>query len=167
MVTGALFLTLVLLAMLLGAFIYQIVTTPLAAVDAPTLVRAAAAAPPAPVPPARQPRAATFPAPAAGQPGHAGTVTGPAPVASPPRPARGPRSWVAATLVIAGLAAVIIGGGLFVRIAHGTACSHQAVEVCSQGFVLLTGTQLSGGALAVAGLSSVLAGIFLALRYRS
>ena len=66
---------------------------------------------------------------------------------------------------IAGLAAVIIGGWLFLRIAHGAAaCSRQAIEVCSQGFVLLAGVQLAGGAIAVAGISCVVMAIVLALR---
>jgi hypothetical protein len=70
-----------------------------------------------------------------------------------------------AALTIAGLAAILIGGWLFLRIAHGAAvCSHQAIQVCSQGYVLLTGTQLAGGAIAVAGMVSVIIAIVLALR---
>jgi hypothetical protein len=146
MVTGVLFLMLVLLASLLAAFIYQIVTTPLTAVDVPTLVRSAAApSAPAPALPVRPPRVRTVPA------------------ATGPGASRGLRSWSAAALAIAGLAAIIIGGGLFLHIAHG-ACTHQAIEVCSQGFVLLTGTQLAGGAIAVAGIGSVVVAIVLALR---
>jgi hypothetical protein len=155
MVTGVLFLALVLLALLLAAFIYQIVTTPLAAVDAPTLIRSAAAASaPAPALPVRRPRARTVPA-----------ATGPAPGTSPPGASRRLQSWSAAALAIAGLAAVIIGGWLFLHIAHGAAaCSRQAIEVCSQGFVLLTGAQLAGGAIAVAGMGAVVMAIVLALR---
>ena len=59
MVTGALFLMLVLLASLLAAFIYQIVTTPLTAVDAPTVARAAAASAAAPELPVRRSRVYT------------------------------------------------------------------------------------------------------------
>ena len=153
MVTGVLFFMLVLLASLLAAFIYQIVTTPLTPVDAPTLVRSAAASSaPAPALPARPRRARA---------GHA--ATRPAPGAYPPGGAHRARSWSAAALAIAGLAAVIIGGWLFLHIAHG-ACSHQTIEVCSQGFVLLTGTQLAGGAIAVAGIGSVAIAIAVALR---
>jgi hypothetical protein len=147
MVTGVLFLMLVLLALLLAAFIYQIVTTPLTAVDAPTLIRSAAApSAPAPALPVsrRRPRVRTVPA------------------ATGPGTSRRLQSWSAAALAIAGLAAVIIGGWLFLHIAHG-ACS-QTIEVCSQGFVLLTGTQLAGGAIAVAGIGSVVMAIVLALR---
>jgi hypothetical protein len=153
MVTGVLFLMVVLLALLLAAFIYQIVTTPLIAVDAPTLMRSAAA-PSAEVPalPVRRSRARTVPA-----------ATGSASGASAPGASRRLQSWSAAALAIAGLAAVIIGGWLFLHIAHG-ACSHQAIEVCSQGFVLLTGAQLAGGAIAVAGIGSVVMAIVLALR---
>ena len=45
MVTGVLVLMLVLLASLLAAFIYQIATTPVPAVDAPMLLKSAAAGP--------------------------------------------------------------------------------------------------------------------------
>jgi hypothetical protein len=146
MVTGVLFLMLVLLASLLAAFIYQIVTTPLTAVDVPTLVRSAAApSAPAPALPVRPPRVRTVPA------------------ATGPGTSRRLQSWSAAALAIAGLAAIIIGGWLFLHIAHG-ACSHRAIEVCSQGFVLLTGTQLAGGAIAVAGIGAVVVAIAVALR---
>ncbi len=155
MVTGVLFFMLVLLASLLAAFIYQIVTTPLTPVDAPTLVRSAAASSaPAPALPARPRRARA---------GHA--ATRPAPGAYPPGGAHRARSWSAAALAIAGLAAVIIGGSLFLHIARGAAVwSNNAIEVCSQGFVLLTGTQLAGGAIAVAGIGSVAIAIAGALR---
>jgi hypothetical protein len=155
MVTGVLFLALLLLVLLLAAFVYEIVTTPLAAVDAPTLVRTAAAGPaPAPAPPVRQQRAATLP-----------TATGPSIGASPRGAAGRLQSSGVAALTIAGLAAILIGGWLFLRIAHGAAvCAHQAFQVCSQGYVLLTGTQLAGGAIAVAGMVSVIIAIVLALR---
>lgn len=149
MVTGVLFLMVVLLALLLAAFIYQIVTTPLIAVDAPTLMRSAAASSAeAPALPVRRSRARTVPGSAS------------APVTS-----RRVQSWIAGALAVAGLAAVIIGGWLFLHIAHGAAaCSHLAIEVCSQGFVLLTSTQLAGGAVAVAGIGSVVIAAVLAVR---
>jgi len=151
MVSGALFLMLVLMGLLLAAFIYQIATTPLTAVDAPTLVRSAAAASaPAPELPVRLSRA-----PATG-PAHRTAASG----ASRTLP-----SWSATVLTIAGLAGVVIGGWLFLHIAHGgAACSRQAIEICSQGFVLLTGTQLAGGALAVAGMGALVMAVVLALR---
>ena len=152
MATGGLFLMLVLLVLLLVAFIYQIATTPLTAVDAPSLVRSAAAqTAPAPALPVRRRRAATLPAQA--------------PRAAARRTSRRVQSWTTAALAIGGLAAIALGGWLFLHIAHGAAvCTHQAIEVCSQGFVLLTGTQLAGGALAVAGMTSLIAAIVLALR---
>ena len=151
MVTAVLFLMLALLALLLAAFIYQIVTTPLTAVNAPTLIRSAAASAPAQALPVRQPRV-----PAA---------TGQAPGTSTPGASRRLQSRGAAALAIVGVAAAAIGGWLFLRVAHGAAaCSHQAIEVCSQGFVLLTGTQLAGGAIALAGISFVVIAIVLALR---
>ena len=155
MVTGVLFLMLALLALLLVTFIYEIATTHVAAVDAPTLVRSAAAPPaPAPVLPVRQSRARTFPA-----------GSRPARGTAPPRAARGLRSRGAAALTIGGLAALVIGGWLFLRIAHGAVpCSSRAIEVCSQGFVLLTGTQLAGAGIAVAGVISVVVAIVLAQR---
>lgn len=154
MATGVLLLMLVLLAFLLGAFIYQIITTPLAAVDAPTLARSAAASS---VAAASVPAAPALPrVPAASGPAHGAAAPGIA--------ARMP-SWSPAALAIAGLVAVVIGGGLFIRIAHGAAaCSPRAIEICSQGFVLLTGTQLAGGAIAMAGLISIAIAIVLALR---
>lgn len=147
MVTGALFLMVAVLALLLAAFIYEIITTPLTAVDAPTLVRSAAAASAADLaPPVTLP---TVPA-----------ATGPAPGTSRRLP-----SWSAPALAIAGLAAVIIGGWLFLRIAHGAAgCAHPAIEVCSQGYVLLTGTQLAGGVIAIAGLGALVIAIARAMR---
>ena len=152
MVTGALFLMLVVLVTLLAAFIYEIVTTPLAAVDAPSLVRSAAAASAAaPAPPVRQ--------------RHAATGTGPAHGAYPPGTSRRLQSWLATALTIGGLAAVVIGGVLFLRIAHGAAvCSTHAIQICSQGFVLLTGAQLAGGAIAIAGITALVIAIVLALR---
>ena len=149
MVTGALFLTLVLLVLLLAAFIYQILTTPLTAVDAPTALKSAAPSAPAPVPPVRQPRV---------------SAARPAPGASSQSASGRRRSWSAA-LTIAGLAAILVGGWLFLHIAPGgTTCSPQALEVCSQGFVLLTGTQLAGGAIALAGIGSLIVAIVLAWR---
>ena len=143
MVTGVLVLMLVLLASLLAAFIYQIATTPVPAVDAPMLLKSAAA-PPAPAPPPPGRRRHARPGPAA---------AGPA-AATAPRGAPRRRQSRSPALVTAGLAAVLIGGWLFLRIVHdGTGCSTRAIEICSQGFVLLTGTQLAGGAIVLAGIS--------------
>jgi hypothetical protein len=152
MVTGVLFLMLILLVLLLGAFIYQIVTTPLTAVDAPTLLKSAAApSAPAAALPITQPRrpAATRPAPGTSPPGAPGSQN----------------QRATAALAIAGVAGLIIGGWLFLHIAPGgAACSANAIEVCSQGFVLLTGTQLAGGAIVVAGIAALVIAIVRAVR---
>jgi hypothetical protein len=59
----------------------------------------------------------------------------------------------------------VIGGWLFLRTSPGAMpCSHQAAAVCSQGFVVLTATQLLGGAIALAGIALVFTALFLALR---
>ena len=76
MVTGVLLLVLVLLALLLAAFIYQIVITPVTAVDAPTLLKSAAAPDaPAPALPGGLHRipAAARPAPGTSPPGDSGS----------------------------------------------------------------------------------------------
>jgi hypothetical protein len=157
MVTGALFLMLLLMALLLAASIYQIVTTPLTAVDAPTVIRSAAAAAAAPELPVRLSRVPTA--------SEVLTATGPAHRTTRPAASHRLPSWSATALTIAGLTAVVFGGWLFLHIAHGAAaCSRQAIEVCSQGFVLLTGTQLAGAAIAVAGMSALVTAIVLALR---
>jgi hypothetical protein len=150
MVTGVLFLVLVLLALLLAAFIYQIVITPVTAVDAPTLIKSAAAPDaPAPALPGGQHRS-----PAA---------TRPAPGTSPPGASGSQHPWAAA-LAIAGVAAITIGGWLFLHIAPGgAACSPHAIEICSQGFVLLTGAQLAGGAITVAGIVALVTGLVRAI----
>ena len=135
MVTDVLVLMLVLLALLLAVFIYQIVTTPAPAVDAPTVIKSGAAPPDGP--------RHALPVPAAAWP---------ASQTAPPGAARGRQSSSAAPLVVVGVAAVILGGWLILRTAPtGTACSH-VIEVCSQGLVLLTGAELAGCAIAVAGL---------------
>jgi hypothetical protein len=152
MVTGVLVLVLVLSVVVLGAFIYQIVTTPLTAVDAPTLLKSAAA-PATPVP--------ALP----GSKHRAPATTGPAPGTSPAGAAGGQHRQATAALAIAGVAGLIFGGWLFLHIAPGgAACAPTAIEVCSQGFVLLTGTQLAGGAIAVAGAGALVTAIVRAAR---
>lgn len=152
MVTGMLFLVLVLLALLLAASIYQIVITPVSAVDAPTLIKSAAAPDaPAPALPGGQHRipAAARSAPGTSRPGDSGS--------------QHPRA--AAAVAIAGVAAITLGGWLFLHIAPGgAACSPNAIEICSQGFVLLTGTQLAGAAIAVVGIVALVTGLVRAVR---
>jgi hypothetical protein len=158
MVTGVLFLMLVLLALLLAAFIYQIVTTPLPAVDAPTLLKSAAA------PPASAPAPASALALPGGQ-HRAPAATGPAPRTPPPGAPGSEHQWATAALAIVGVAAFAIGVWLFLNIAPGgAACSPNAMEICSQGFVLLTGTQLAGGAITVAGAGALVIAVVRASR---
>lgn len=164
-----LLLAIVVLLFLLVAFIYQIITTPVIAVDAPTLLKSAAApAPPAAAPPGNQRQAPALPVRGGGQPGRTGDAavppTRPAAQTSPRRAPGRLRSGGVAALAAGGLAAAIIGGWLLARPARGgTACSHQVIQVCSQGSVILTGSQLYGAAVAVAGiLVVVMAGVLAA-----
>ena len=84
---------------------------------------------------------------------------------SPPKVPGGPPSWRTPVLLIAGLTMAVIGGWLFLRTPPGAMpCSHQAAAICSQGFAVLTATQLLGGAIALAGIALVFAALFLALR---
>jgi hypothetical protein len=166
----ALLLAVVALLFLLVAFIYQIITTQVTAVDAPTLLKSAAApAPPATALPDIQRQAPAFPARGGSQPGRTGGAaappTGPAPQASPREASGRLRSGGVAALAIAGLAAGIVGGWLLHRPAPGaTGCSHQVIQLCSQGSVVLTGSQLFGGAIAVAGIVVVVIAGILAAR---
>src|SRR5215469_11709948 len=114
-----LLLAVVVLPLLLGAFTYQIITTPVTAVDAPTLLKSGA---PPPDEASRAPRRE-----ASGGLGSGGL----------------------AVLAIGGLAAGIIGGWMLHRSARGgTACSPHVIQVCSQGSVVLTGSQIAGAAIA-------------------
>jgi hypothetical protein len=170
----ALLLSIVVLLFLLVAFVYQIITTQVTAVDAPTLLKSAAApAPPAAALPYRQPQPSAFPARGGGQHGRIGDAAvppaGPAPLTSPREASGRLRSEGGAVrggaaLAIGGLVAGILGGWLLYHPARGaTACSHQVIEVCSQGFVVLTGSQIAGGAIALAGiLAVVIAGVLAA-----
>ena len=128
-----LLLAIVGLPLLLGVFTYQIITTPVTAVDAPTLLKSGA-------PPPDEAEASRREA------------------------SGGLGSGVLAVLAIGGLAAGIIGGWMLHRPARGaTACSPHAIQICSQGSVVLTGSQLTGAVIAVAGiLVVVIAGVLAA-----
>ena len=165
-----LLLAIVVLSFLLVVFTYEIITTRVAAVDAPTLVKsAAAAAAPAAVLPDRSRQVPTFPVRGGGQSGRTGGAAAPPTRRAPPnRPRESSarrRSRGVAALAIGGLAAGIIGGWMLYRPAPGAAaCSHQAIQVCSQGFVVLTRSQLSGGVIAIAGILAVVVASILAAR---
>ena len=151
--TGVLVLLLALMALLLAVFVYEIVTTPVPAVDAPTVLKSAAALPDGPrhahaVPAAAWPAPETTP-PEASPRRQSSSAAWPAPETTPPEAS--PRRQSSSAPLVIGVAALIIGGWLLVRIAPtGTACSH-LIEVCSQGLVVLTGAQLAGAAIVVAG----------------
>jgi hypothetical protein len=155
-------------------FIYAVIATPpedAVRTEPPTL-RPPAPPPPAPsaAPPAG-PQARVSPEGAAGRPAGAGDgdrhTAAPPPVISPPQASPGPRRGpaLASVVGIAGLAAGVIGGWLLLGARKAVvACPHHGVALCSQGFVVLTGLQLLGVAIAVAGITLVLAALFLALR---
>ena len=170
LVNDGLFWFVIFLTLLLVMFIYAVIVTPPedAVRTGPPTLNTPAPPPPAP---AGRPQAHTSPAGAARQSGGADYAARHTPAAVPvisPPTASGGLLWrrvLASILVIAGLAMAVIGGWLFLGTHHGaTACSHQAAALCLQGFVLLTATQLLGGAIALAGIALVFAALFLALR---
>jgi hypothetical protein len=70
-----------------------------------------------------------------------------------------------AGLALAGAALTVIGGMLFRRpVQGGLACSHHTGAICIQGFVLVTGTQVTGVVTALAGIALFLTAVFLAVR---
>lgn len=172
--SNSLFWLVVLLTLLLVMFLYAVIATPPedAVRTEPPALRPPA--PPPPAPSAARPARAQAPVSAEGaagqsaSAGYAGRHTAaPPPVISPPKASTGPRRGpVLASIVgIAGLAAAVIGGWLFLGARKAVvACPHHGVALCSQGFVVLTGLQLLGVAIAVAGITFVLAALYLALR---
>ncbi len=64
---------------------------------------------------------------------------------------------------MAGLIIAVPGIWLFLSTGTG-ACTLQAAAVCVQGYVLLTTTQIVGGALALAGITLIFTAAVLALR---
>src|SRR6266516_4770776 len=156
-----------LMTLLLLMFLYAVATPPEKATRSS---QEPALEPPTPPPPApasaltaRRPQAPTSPAGAGYAARHAPAAL---PAISPPkvtsRPRRGPA--LALILVIAGLAMAVIVGWLLLSKGHTAPCLHQAAAICSQGFVLLTAIQLTGAAIALAGLILVFTAIFVALR---
>jgi hypothetical protein len=90
-----------------------------------------------------------------------------APVNSPAKVSSGPR-WGpagASILAIAGLATAVTGARMFLVTGQApTACLHQAVAICLDGFVLLDATQLAGGVIALTGIGLIVTAIVVALR---
>jgi hypothetical protein len=168
LVSGGLFWLFVLMTLLLMMFLYAVVATP--PQEAARSSEEPALEPPTPPQPApasalttRRPQAPTSPAGAGYAARHA---PAPVPAISPPKVTSRPRrgSALALILVIAGLAMAVIGGWLLLSKGHAAPCLHQAAAICSQGFVVLTAIQLTGAAIALAGLILVFTAIFLALR---
>ena len=166
-----LFLLILFLLLLLVAFLYQIVTLPPhLAVPTPPPEPAPALALPASLvgraPPAPRPAGVT------GQLGDAGYQARHTPAALPRRPpptaSRQPWGPAAALILsLAGLTVALAGGWLFYSRGAGAGpCSSRAAEVCSGGYVLLTDTQVLGAVICVAGIITVLTGLYLALRER-
>jgi hypothetical protein len=59
----------------------------------------------------------------------------------------------------------VSGGWLFLGTSHApAACRHQGFAICSQEWVVLTGPQVLGGAMVVAGIALGFTALWLALR---
>jgi hypothetical protein len=174
LVDGVVFWLVIAMALLLVMFIYAVITAPpqgAAPAEPPALEWPARELPgPAPALPARWPLAPASPAGAAGLSGDAGYAarhaTAAAPVNSPAKASSGPR-WGpagASILAVAGLATAVTGALMFLGPGQAKACSHQAMAICLNGFVLLDATQLVGGVIALAGIGLIVTAIVVALR---
>jgi hypothetical protein len=88
------------------------------------------------------------------------------PAISPPKVTSRPRrgSALALILVLAGLAMAVIGGWLLLSRGHAAPSIPQAAAIWSKRFVQLTAIQLTGAAIALAGLILVFTAIFVPLR---
>jgi hypothetical protein len=149
---------LVLITLLLAMFVYAVVTTPRQ--QAVAAERPPREPPPWPV---RRPPASALPAGAASQPGEADYAARhtPAKVSSPPRPA----GRAQAGLASAGAVLTVLGGWLLIGTGKAARpCSHQGGALCSQGLVMLTGTQLLGGTIILAGVALIFTTVARALR---
>jgi hypothetical protein len=176
LVSDGLFWLVIFMTLLLAMFVYAVVVTPpepaTRSSEEPAL-EPPASPPPAPVPalPARRPQAPASPAgpdrPSGGASYPARHTPAAAPVIFAPQAPSGPRrgSKLAPILGITGLVAAAIGGWLFLGTSHAAAaCTRQGVAICSLGFVVLTGTQLLGGAMVLAGIVLGFTALWLALR---
>lgn len=65
---------------------------------------------------------------------------------------------------VVGLIISALGAWLFLSPGAASACPHQAGVICAQGYVLLTRTQILGGAVALAGVALIFTAALLALR---
>jgi hypothetical protein len=121
--------------------------------------------------PSRRPPAPASPAGPVPRPGGTGYAARHTPAAAPvtfaPKAPSDPRrAPVLATILgIGGVAAAVIGGWLLFGTSHvAVACRHPGVAICSEGFVVLTGAQVLGCAMAVAGIALGFTALWLALR---
>jgi hypothetical protein len=177
LVNDGLFWLVILMTVLLGMFLCAVVMAP--PQEASRSSEEPPLGPPALPPPAsvaalpsRRPPPPASPAGPASRPGGTGyaarhTPAAAAPVTLAPKAPSGPRRAPvpASILGIAGLAATVIGGWLLFGTRHAAvACRHQGVAICSEGFVVLTGAQVLGGAMAVAGIAAGFTALWLALR---
>ena len=159
------------MALLLVMFICAVITAPpqgAPPAEPPALEWPAPA--PAPALPAGRPLAPASPAGAVGLSADAGYAArhapAAAPVTSPVKVSSGPR-WGpgVSILAIAGLATAVTGARMFLGPGQAAmACSHQAIAVCLDGFVLLGATQLAGGVIALTGIGLMVTAIVVALR---
>jgi hypothetical protein len=176
LVSDGVFWLVIFMTVLLAMFVYAVVVTPLEPADRSAEEPALGPLglpPPAPVPalPARRPQAPASPAGPARPSGGASYAARHTPAAAPvifaPRAPSGPRrgAKLASILGIAGLVAAVSGGWLFLGTSHApAACRHQGFAICSQEWVVLTGPQVLGGAMVVAGIALGFTALWLALR---
>jgi hypothetical protein len=176
LVSDGVFWLVIFMTVLLAMFVYAVVMAPLEPAtrssEEPAL-EPPASPPPAPVPalPARRPQAPASPAGPGRPPGGASYAARHTPAAAPvifaPRAPSGPRrgSKLAPILGIVGLVAAVSGGWLFLGATTAAkVCPHQGLAICSQRFVVLTGPQVLGGAMALAGIALGFIALWLALR---
>jgi hypothetical protein len=175
LVNDGLFWLVLLMTLLLAMFVYAVVVTPPEAADrsseepplGPRIVPARAGPGPAGQP-ATGPHLPRRPRPRPGGTGYAARHTPAAPpVTLAPKAPSGPRRApvLASVLGIAGLAATVSGGWLLLGTSHAAvACRHQRFAICSLGSVVLTGPQVLGCAIALAGIALGFTALWLALR---
>jgi hypothetical protein len=157
------------LTLLLMMFVYAVITADpeeAARTEAPLTQSPVLAPPPLPV----RGGQAFAPPTQTGRPGgtdYVATHRAAASVTSPPGVSGGSQRGSAAAFLflIAGLALVVVGGGMFFGTGQNvTVCANQALAICSDGFVVLHAVQLLGGVIAVGGIGLVSTAIVLALR---
>jgi len=172
LVESSVFFGVAALTLLLVMFLYAVITADpyeAARTEAPLPQSPVLAPPPLPVRGGQAFAPPMFPA-ETGRPGgtdYVATHRAVASMTSPPEVSgRSQRGSAAAFLfLIAGLALVVIGSGMFFGTGQNvTVCANQALAICSDGFVVLHAVQLLGGVIAIGGIGLVSTAIVLALR---